>query len=215
MTCRCGKVQMEFTDSRPRVSTECCCNHCFARVRYLEEVGGPPVPSKPLLNSKWDNRISIVQGREYLFAYKMTPTTQVLNIATTCCHTFLLGRNPVYDANCVTTTTTLTFPVWSSSSTGSPMERLPFEASSRWFSNQWEPERLAKYPHLVGIWVREEDGSITGDPGWETVFAQQLECMQREIAENAPGETFDAIVDGSIGRDTIVIVSESPGQTSF
>lgn len=130
--------------------------------------------------------------------------TQVLNIATTCCHTFLLGRHSVYDSNCVTTSSD--FPTWRNTA-----NVLPFLASSRWFSNQWETERLAQYPPLVGIWVREGDGSITGEQGWEEVFAKHMEGLQREIAEDAPGETFDAIVDSILGRDNskVIVVSEA------
>lgn len=199
MTCRCGNVQIEFPTAMPRVSTECCCNHCFARVAYLERLGGPSVPGKkPLLNSKWDNRITVVKGRDSLFAYKLTPETQVLNIATTCCHTFLLGRHSGYDANCVTTCSD--FPVWTN-------KGGPFVASSRWFSNQWEPEVLNQFPKLVGIWVNEEDGSIQGETGWEEVFQEQVECMQREIQQDATGESFENILD-AIGRDNIVIVND-------
>lgn len=200
MTCRCGNVQIDFATTMPRVSTECCCNHCFARVKYLEQLGGSSVPTKvPLLNSKWDNRITVVKGRDILFAYKLTPMSEVLNIASTCCHTFLLGRHPGYDANCVTTCSD--FPIWTN-------RDGPFIASSRWFSNQWQPELLNKIPKLVGIWVNQEDGSIQGEPGWEEVFQIQVECMQREIRHDATGESFDDVLD-AIGRDKIIVVNNS------
>ncbi len=196
-SCCCGKVQIKLTTRTPRVSTECCCNHCFARVQYLAGLGGPSVPEKPLLNSKWDNRVSIVNGGDCLYAFKLTHETQVINIASTCCHTFLLGRHSGYDANCVTTCSD--FPIWNNVD-------LPFDASSRWFSNQWEPERLARYSSLVGIWVDESDGSIHGDTGWEEVLEKHMECMHREIQQDSQGETFDKLLD-SIGRDKIVVVN--------
>lgn len=196
MSCRCGNVRIEFSSSDPRVSTECCCNHCLARVQYLERLGGPTIPDNPLVNSKWDNCVKIVKGRDYLFAFKLTPETQVVNIASTCCHTFLLGRHAGYDGNCVTTSSD--FPIWNNAD-------LPFLVSSRWFSNQWDPERLAKYPKLVGIWV-QSDGSIQGETGWELVFEKQLECIQRDIKQGTEGESFDEIVE-SLQRDKIIIVN--------
>jgi hypothetical protein len=203
ITCRCGTVKLQFPSNTPRVSTECCCNHCFARVKYLEDLGGPKVPSKPLLASKWDNKVKIISGRDKLQVYKMTSETMVTNISSTCCHTFLLGRHPGYDANCVTTSSD--FPVFKDAEN--------IVAASRWYPNQWDKDRLSKYDDddkLIGIWVQEEDGSIVGEDGWEDVFKAQIESMEREIPEGAEGQTFDQIID-SVGRDNIKIVS---GETS-
>lgn len=199
ISCRCGNVEIQFTARKPRLSTECCCNHCYVRTRYLERLGGPSVPTRPLLTSKWEDRVTIIKGRDYLFCYKVTPKTLVYNVASSCCYTFLLGRHSVYDAQCVTTSTD--FPIWKNAD-------LPFRASSRWFSNQWGTERLAQYPPLTGIWVKEIDGSITGDPGWESVVERHMATINQEISEDvSSGETFDSIVE-SIGRDHIIIIPE-------
>jgi hypothetical protein len=165
----------------------------------LENLGGPKVPSKPLLASKWDNKVKIISGRDKLHVYKMNSETLVINISSTCCHTFLLGRHPEYDANCVTTSSD--FPVFKDAE-----NRV---AASRWFPNQWDKERLSKYDDdkLIGIWVQEEDGLMVGEDGWEDVFKAQIESMTREIPEGAEGETFDQIVD-SVGQDNITIVSD-------
>ena len=101
--CRCGEVEIKFPSNKPRVSTECCCNHCHNRLQYLASLGGPAPPDSPLVASKWENCMQIVSGEENLFAYKVNPNTKVMNIASKCCKTFLLGRQPEYDANCVTT----------------------------------------------------------------------------------------------------------------
>lgn len=197
ITCHCGKVELGFTARRPRVSTECCCNHCYARVEYLHTLGGPKVPSKPLLASKWDNKVTVIRGRENLYVYKLTKKTLVFNVASSCCNTFLLGRHAGYDANCVTTSSD--FPKWKNADT-------PFPATSRWFSNQWTSERLKQYQPLIGIWVDESDNSITGDKGWEAVFDKHLESMNREVSKDAVGETFDQIV-ASIGLENVITVS--------
>ena len=199
ITCRCGKVKIQFTSKSPRVSTECCCNHCFARVECLEALGGPSVSKdQPLLASKWDDRVKFVKGStENLIAYKIDPTTQVTNIASKCCHTFLLGKHSVYDNNCVTTSSD--FPTFS----GEPN----LEPSSRWFSNQWSKERLSKCRPLVGIWVNEEDGSLVGEEGFEDVLKMHLASMGRPIKQGAEGITFDEII-ASIGKDKIQIMSK-------
>jgi hypothetical protein len=197
ITCQCGKVELGFTSTSPRISTECCCNHCFARVEYLHSLGGPKVPSRPLLASKWDNKIRVIKGREHLYVYKLTEKTLVINIASSCCNTFLLGRHAGYDANCVTTSSD--FPIWKNADT-------PFQVSSRWFSNQWTAERLQQYSSLIGIWVNESDNSITGDKGWEEVFEKHMEKMNSRIPMDAVGESFDQIV-ASIGHENVIITS--------
>lgn len=197
ITCKCGNVELGFTSRSPRVTTECCCNHCFSRVQYLQKLGGPKVSSKPLLASKWDNKVRVIKGRENLHIYKLTEHTQVINIASSCCYTFLLGRHPGYDTNCVTTSSD--FPIWKNAD-------RPFSASSRWFSNQWTSERLKHYPPLIGIWVNELDNSITGEKGWEAVFKTHMEMMDQRIPMNAVGETFDEIVE-SIGHEKVIITS--------
>jgi hypothetical protein len=158
-------------------------------------MGGPAVPDRPLLNSKWDNRVTILRGSDLLFAYRMTPDSGVLNVASQCCHTFLLGRHDGYDANCVTTASDfVTFH----------HDKKP---TSRWFANQWERERLERYEPLVGIWV-DENGTVTGDEGWEKIFQEHVEVMQREIPKEAIGISFDEIVQGIVARGVpIVIVS--------
>ena len=201
VSCRCGSVVLRFASDRPRVTTECCCNHCFARVRYLAELGGPQIPSKdkPLVNSKWDNSFVVEKGRGNLFAYKMTKGTAVFNIATKCCHTFMLGRNDIYDAQCVTTCDD--FPLFSGNIRLSP--------SSRWFSNQWSPERLSKLenPSLIGIWVNEDDNSLTGDAGWEQVYETHKAAMESAIVTQHPlgvtSETFKDLID-TVGDIKIV-----------
>jgi hypothetical protein len=198
IACRCGKVELKFPWSSPRISTECCCNHCYQRVKYLEELGGPTIPDKPLLASKWDNKITIGRGQEELFAYKLSTETLVTNIASNCCKTFLLGRHSGYDSNCVTTSSD--FPIFHNVKE----KMIP---SSRWFTDQWDKKRLARYPKLIGIWV-DDYGSIVGEEGWEDVFKMHQMKLEQEIPHDAKGLSFDEILDTAIGKDNIRIVSK-------
>jgi hypothetical protein len=217
ISCRCGAVQIRFTSHQPRVSTECCCDHCFARVRYLEDLGGPSLPSnkyqQPIVSTKWDNLFVVEKGRDQLFAYKLTPDTKVTNVASKCCSTFLLGRHSGYDANCVTTCDA--FPIFTND-----YARIP--PSSRWYTNQWNPTRLAKLEPLTGMWVvcNDTDGtfSITGDTGWQEVLEAHQNAMGADIIVPPPldgdgearcWESFDQLLN-SIGRaETVPIVSSS------
>ena len=216
ISCRCGAVQVRLTTHQPRISTECCCDHCLARVRYLEELGGPSIPSnnkdnnnKPLISTKWDNRFVVEKGRDQLFVYKLSRDTLVTNVASKCCSTFLLGRHSDYDANCVTICDA--FPIFTND-----YVRIP--PSSRWYANQWDPTRLANLEPLTGLWV-SADGtfSITGDKGWQEVLEAQQNAMGADIIvppsllldgddEARHWESFEQLLN-SIGRETVQIVS--------
>lgn len=222
ISCRCGKVKLQFSTKTARVSTECCCNHCFDRVQYLERLGGPCVDmKKPVLATKWDNKVKILSGEECLFAYKLTSTTLVTNIASRCCHTFLLGRHSGYDANCVTTSSD--FPIFENvarTNDDDDDDQSFFIPSSRWFSNQWDEQRMKRIKendpyNLIGIWVNESDGKLDGEDGWQTVLKKHMECIQRPIVDDdddddneVKGKSFDEIIDQYIGRNNIIIVSE-------
>jgi hypothetical protein len=214
LSCHCGAVQIRLTTHQPRISTECCCDHCLARVRYLEDLGGPSLPpcnkNQPLVSTKWDNLFVVEKGRDQLFAYKLSRDTLVTNVASKCCYTFLLGRHSEYDANCVTTCDA--FPTFTND-----YVRLP--PSSRWYANQWDPTRLANLEPLTGIWVvcNDADGtsSITGDEGWQEVLEAQQKVMEADIVppsldghghDPARWESFDQLVN-AIGRESVQIVS--------
>ena len=204
MSCRCGKVLLQLSTSSPRVSTECCCDSCFDRVQFLEDRGGPSVnKDMPIINMKWDNWVEVVKGRDQLWAYKLAPETHVLNIASKCCHTFLLGRNDDYDANCLTTNESA--PLY-----GKSYQRIP--PSSRWWVNQWSQEQRAKLMPLVGIWVNEQ-GNLAGDEGWKPVFDKQVAAMNAPITiQNGAGETFEQVLQST---GSIQIVSKLKHSTTL
>lgn len=80
------------------------------------------------------------------------------------------------------------------------------QPSSRWFANQWDKKRLEPYDKLVGIWVNEDDGSITGEDGYEQVLEDHMVCMNREISPSDAliGETFEELLD-TIGNIRIIV----------
>ena len=198
--CKCGKVELKFPSYAPRVSTECCCNHCRERLEYLARMGGPSVPDRPLIASKWDNCIEIISGGDLLFAYRLNPKTKVTNVASTCCKCFLLGRQPEYDACCVTTQAETA--IYCNLTEGS------IKPYARFFSNQWSQERIQQCERkLIGIWVDENTGDITGEEGYKELFEAHIEKINRPIPDDAVGITFEAIVE-QLGKNNVVIVSD-------
>ena len=199
--CKCGKVELKFPTHAPRVSTECCCNHCRERLEYLARLGGPSVPDTPLVASKWPDCIEIISGEDLLFAYKLNANTKVHNIASSCCHTFLLGRHAEYDANCVTTQASET-AVYCNLTEGS------IQPYARFFSNQWSPDRIQKCERkLIGIWVDESTGEIVGEDGYKDLFEAHIESISRPVSPDAVGVKFDDIME-KLGKDNIIIVSD-------
>lgn len=180
------------------MSTECCCDHCHNRLRFLTSIGGPDTPDCPKVASKWDNCMQIISGRDKMFAFKVNPDTKVMNIASKCCKTFLLGRQPEYDASCVT--------VQAEHAIYCNLEEGSIEPHARFFTNQWSRERLSKYKPMVGIWVNEA-GSITGENGWEEIFKNQVENMRKAIPDDAVGISFEELWN-ELSKEGVVIASE-------
>eukprot|EP00984_Skeletonema_dohrnii_P024313 scaffold13427_cov78-Skeletonema_dohrnii-CCMP3373.AAC.1 len=198
--CNCGKVELKFPTHAPRVSTECCCNNCRERLEFLARLGGPSVPDTPLfVASKWPNCIEIISGEDLLFAYKLNSTTQFCNMASSCCHTFLLGRHAEYDANCVT--------AQGEAAVYSDLAEGAIKPYARFFSNQWSPERIQKCKRkLIGIWVDESTGEIVGEEGYKDLFEAHIESISRPLPTDTVGLKFDDILE-KLGRDNIIIVS--------
>lgn len=126
-----------------------------------------------------------------------------MNIYATCCHTFLLGRNATYDANCVTVVNDCVVFHTSTNDCNT--------ATSRWFTNQWDSKLLSKFPPLVGIWVDESDGTLLGEDGWEQVFEKMKDDMERDIPqiEDSSYQTFDEILVDYCGELDVVYKDRS------
>jgi hypothetical protein len=62
------------------------------------------------------------------------------------------------------------------------------------------------------MWV-DENGQVTGQEGWESVFEAQIARMKRPKNEDSlsEGETFDDIVD-SLQKEDIIIASQKTEQ---
>jgi hypothetical protein len=59
---------------------------------------------------------------------------------------------------------------------------------------------------MVGIWINEA-GSITVENGWEEIFKNQVENMQRAIPDDAVGISFEELWN-ELSKEGVVIASE-------
>lgn len=142
--------------------------------------------------------MQIISGKDNLFAYRLNDTTEVTNIASSCCNTFLLGRHSGYDANCVTAQQEAA--VYCNTTEGAI---VPY---ARFFTNQWSKEKLSQYKPMIGIWVDESTGDIVGEDGYKELFQAHIESVQRGIPNDAVGITFDDILKDIVGLDNIIVI---------
>ena len=104
LRCNCGKTTIKLATTTPRTKTVCCCEDCYDRVNVLHErYGGPKArsPDLPALFCTFDNSLVIESGDVMFF--KVTPVERPspVNMASTCCHTYLMGYFEMYHHNCV------------------------------------------------------------------------------------------------------------------
>jgi hypothetical protein len=131
--------------------------------------------------------------------YKLNHATLLINIASTCCHTYLVGRHSAYHGNAVMTMADA--PVF----TGLDDSR---NKSLRWFVRDWDPDKLSVLPKMTTMWI-QEDGTPMGDcDGWEAIFQGDVASLQAPILEGTEGESFDELVESLGGSDSITIVGD-------
>lgn len=153
------------------------------------------MPSHPLRVKTLDNHLVFVQGKDKLQLYKTTKDTLLINMASTCCNTYLIGRHSGYHYS-GSLATMADFCKYQNLDDSS-------QPTSRWFTNKWTPERLSQYEKLPALWVNEEDGSLEADfEGWQEVFQAQVAALQVPVPEDAhaPGETFEDVVEHVVGK---------------
>ena len=107
LTCNCGETILRFDTRTPRAVVECCCDDCHARLQYCAKLGGPALEhgiyerTRPVRLVYFDNRLSVLKGRDNLRFFKLTPNSGVVNMFSSCCHTFLLKENVRYQGTVV------------------------------------------------------------------------------------------------------------------
>lgn len=138
----------------------------------------------------------VVKGKDKLYLYKLTNDSLLINMASTCCHSFLMCHHPVYHGKGRDFCAVANLQAVDDS-----------KPLARWFTNLWKEQELKQcdctVPHL---WVTS-DGQVTGNvENWADVFQAQCAAIQTPIPDDdIPGETFEDIMN-HVGKDKIVIV---------
>lgn len=201
LSCQCGQVEILFSSTlKPKTHHECCCSDCRKRLTFLQSKGGPAVPSKPNLTVKTlDNKFVVVKGKENLYLYKLTRDSQLVNMACSCCHTFLMARHGAYHGSG-------TVAIMADVAVLNNIDNIS-KPLARWFTNMCTDEDLegldASIPHL---WVTSE--GVTGNvDNWAQIFEAQTSAIMVPVPDDGrDGGTFEDIVE-HIGKDKIIIVN--------
>jgi hypothetical protein len=197
--CFCGEVQIEFTCQRARVAIESCCDQSFNKIRYMADMGEYEVPEQvPVLVYYFDNKLTVVRGAEKLDFYKLIEEAHIVNMFTSCCHTFLMSRHPLFGQTAVS--------VLASEGYRSRFTNIVHQKPIlRFFGNQLPEEERKKLKHDIPDLCRDSKDAMVGDrEGWETVYHEFFRKVSAPIAENLEGQTFEDILENN-GEPVLVL----------
>ena len=157
LSCVCGAVQIQFPSSTPRSCSACCCRDCQTKIQYLERQGGPELSfAKPISVLTLDNNMLLTRGKNKLRFFKLTPDSYTVNMTSTCCSTFLVGRSKDYGGNAVGI-----YPEYCAVSNIDPEKTKTLDFIS--FKSHW-PEPVNVPETVPELWMAD-DGSFTGSEG--------------------------------------------------
>jgi len=209
VSCKCGAVNIKFATALPRCTSECCCDDCYKRLTFLAKQGGPALEhghymrTKPIMAHFFDNRMEVISGLEKLRFFKLRPESGVVNMASSCCNTFLAKENVRYEGNVVAV-----FDLDFGAPTMVDDEHQPVpehhrhnlkhfmhqEPMIRMFPTDWLDEHVQFLHPLPSIWLNEI-GEVTGSPrGWEEVFERFMDITTEPVPENLIGDKFGHIL---------------------
>mmetsp|Transcript_11942 Transcript_11942/g.17293 ORF Transcript_11942/g.17293 Transcript_11942/m.17293 type:complete len:251 (+) Transcript_11942:214-966(+) len=235
LSCKCGKVIIQFPTAKPRCTTECCCDDCFERLNFLFKQGGPSIEhgifmrTRPITIHWFDNRLEVMQGSKYLKFYKLRPSSGVINMASSCCNTFLAKENPRYQGNTVAVFEQ-DFGEHSYEDTANQYHQprpvvhvhniKNMKASKpfiRMFPNHWLHENVQFLHPLPHVWVNDT-GDATGSPkDWETTFEEFMEKTSKPVRKNAPGMDFADLIACNGGNIEVasakVLLNQEPSRS--
>ena len=104
LRCNCGKTAIKLATTQPRSQTVCCCGDCFDRFDVLHKhFNGPKShpPNLPALFDSYDNSLVVESGDVMFFKVTALDRPSPINMASTCCHTYMMGYFEPYHHNCV------------------------------------------------------------------------------------------------------------------
>lgn len=191
VTCKCGEVKFQFpTSSTPRVHSLCCCDDCQRRIQYLADKGGTPLDVEhPVEVANFEGQIKFVKGRTLLHFFKLSEETNMINVGSTCCHSFLCARNTDFHGNAVAT-----LPQYAKvEHADKPLEFLTF-------FKFWPNQDYKKPDGLIEFWKKDDgfdQGSFDGTEGFMEAIGTAMGSNAAPMSEKVDGAiTFDELVEG-------------------
>ena len=243
LTCNCGDTILRFDTRTPRAVVECCCDDCHARLQYCAKLGGPALEhgiydrTRPVRLVYFDNRLSVVKGRDNLRFFKLTSSSGVVNMYTSCCHTFLLKENVRYQGTVVAAieqdygnddNADLALedhqprPVQHRHN----LQHVEYQdAMLRTFPNDWLLDHVSYLKPLPSVWF-DEAGNVVGQPkgSWEETFDEYMDKVTAKIPPMMAGVEFGVLMGedhdvevvsdkvftdaGAVGEDTKMALAQ-------
>lgn len=139
----------------------------------------------PVLVYYFDNKLVVERGIEKLSFYKLIVEANIVSMYASCCHTFLMSRNPVFAPSTI-------FIHGDRSLLTNIVHQNPL---IRFFGNQLSEEERKQLVHAIPDLCKDAKGTMKGDiDGWEEIYHEFLEKVSAPQAENQEGQSFEEIV---------------------
>jgi hypothetical protein len=193
--CKCGEVQIKFTSQTPVVAVECCDKLAFNNIKFLAYMGKYEFPNKfPVLVYYFENKLVVVKGIEKLTFNKVIEESNMVNMCTTCCHTFLSSQNLTFAQSSVM--------VHGDRSRLTNIFHQP--PILRFFGNQLSTEEREQLVHIIPDMNRDAKNRMSGDrDGWEEIYSEFLRLVSAPISEDREGLSFEEIFE-RVGEPVLV-----------
>lgn len=193
--------------------------------------------TRPVTIRYFDNRLSVVKGRSNLKFFKLKPGSGVVNMATTCCNTFMLKENVRYEGTVVAA---IDQDYGNDDNADLPLEDHqprpvqhrhnlanvePQDPIIRTFPNDWLPEHVSFLKPMPSIWF-DDGGNVVGQPNeWEATFDTYMERIMAKVPPMMAGIEFGVLMSeddhevevveekiftdaNAVGQDTKVAIAQ-------
>ena len=175
----------------------------------------PPLSSSPGIYERtrpvrlvyFDNRLSVVHGRHNLRFFKLTPSSGVVNMSTSCCHTFLLKENVRYQGAVVAAIEQDYGNADDADLAREDHQPRPVhhrhnlqnvehqEATIRTFPHDWLLEHASYLHPLPSVWF-DDAGNVVGQPNgsWEATFDDYMDKVTAKVPPMMAGVEFGVLM---------------------
>mmetsp|Transcript_91377 Transcript_91377/g.263758 ORF Transcript_91377/g.263758 Transcript_91377/m.263758 type:complete len:202 (-) Transcript_91377:475-1080(-) len=192
VSCKCGKIKFQLGPSKaPRVHSLCCCDDCQRRVEHLTTKGGTAFDtSRPVEVANFEGQVKLLdpQVKNLLYVFKLRDETNMVNVASKCCYSFLCARNTDFHGNAIAT-----FPQYAIVNDAEEISK-PYEFLS--FPGFWKHGDLRK--DLPQFWKDgTKEGGFDGTGDFMTALGTAMGANAAPMTETVEGAiSFDELVEG-------------------